>query len=219
MKLKVNGFNFSDWEDNMVMLFDDFLDNTKYLTTATGRTTYGEKLCCSILTHSVSDTILLSWTNLLDLQMEEEESATALVDWLWSKVRDFKNRNGSFREDHLLGILLQHTTRSQPSISNLVMSKLMAIVSTYSQPPNLGQKLHVTGDNDSVEMGYDEFLGSSIDLEALRTMVCGTCHLCKQQGHFARNPKERKGTRTGPEHNVPGILPNPCPFINATMSH
>ncbi|MBW0539538.1 hypothetical protein O181_079253 [Austropuccinia psidii MF-1] len=218
MKLKVNGSNFSDWEDNMTILFDNFLENTEYLTTTTGRTTYGEKLCHSILTHSVSDTIcksiicicpcsaiyeylkshyhiltcglqVLSWTNLLDLQMEEEESAMALVNWLWSKLE--------------------------------------AIVSTYSQPPSLGQviaaiesstqqvtlqkkmvtpnklslltfqKVHVTGDDNSVEMGDDNFLGSTIDPEALRTMVHGTCHLCKQQG----------------------TLPNSHTFINATASH
>ncbi|MBW0462703.1 hypothetical protein O181_002418 [Austropuccinia psidii MF-1] len=60
MKLKVDSSNFSDWEDDMAMLFNNFLDNPEYLTTTTGRTTYGEKLCCSILTHSISDTICKS---------------------------------------------------------------------------------------------------------------------------------------------------------------
>ncbi|MBW0488369.1 hypothetical protein O181_028084 [Austropuccinia psidii MF-1] len=57
MKIKVNGLNFAEWEDDMAMLMDDFLDNPKYLTIKEGRTMYDEKLCCSILTHSLSDTI------------------------------------------------------------------------------------------------------------------------------------------------------------------
>ncbi|MBW0466305.1 hypothetical protein O181_006020 [Austropuccinia psidii MF-1] len=57
MKLKVDSSNFSDWEDDMAMLLDNFLDNPEYLMTTTECTTYGEKLCHSILTHSVSDTI------------------------------------------------------------------------------------------------------------------------------------------------------------------
>ncbi|MBW0516272.1 hypothetical protein O181_055987 [Austropuccinia psidii MF-1] len=258
MKLKVDGSNFSDWEDDMAMLFDDFLDNPEYLT-MTGHTTYGEKLCRSILTHSVSNIIcksiihicpcsaiyehlkshyhiltrvlqVLSWTNLLTLWMEEGERATALVYRMWSKVRDFKNRHGSFREDHLLGILLQHATRSQPTISNLVMNKLEAIVSTYSQPPNLGkviavikssaqqvtsqkdmttpgktnlptfQKLNIAGNYNAEEMGNEEFLKDSFDPEALRAMQ-----------------KDDTRMRTEQEH-VPRILPNPRPFINATTS-
>ncbi|MBW0543276.1 hypothetical protein O181_082991 [Austropuccinia psidii MF-1] len=226
MKLKVDGSNFSDWEDDMAMLLDDFLDNPEYLTTTTGRTTYGEKLCCSILTHSVSDTILLSWTNLLALRMEDGESATALVDRMWSKVRDFKNRHSSFKEDHLLGVLLQNATCCRPTINDLVMNKLESIVSTYGQPPNLGQviaaiesstqqvlsqkemstpdktslptfqKLSTADDGDAEEMGNNEFLEGSFDPEALRAIVRGTCHLCKQQGHFARNcPKNKRATQ------------------------
>ncbi|MBW0543309.1 hypothetical protein O181_083024 [Austropuccinia psidii MF-1] len=217
MKLKVDGSNFSIWEDNMVMLFNDFLENPKYLTTTAGCTTYGEKLCHSILAHSVSNTIcksiihihpcsaiyahlkshyhiltytsqVLLWTNLLSLQMKDEESATALVDRLLSKVCNFKNMHSSFREDHVLGILLQHATHSQPSISNLVMvtsQKKMAI----PDKTNLltFQKLHVADNNSTVEMGNNEFFEGSIDLEALCAMIQGTCHICKQQGHFARN--------------------------------
>ncbi|MBW0503569.1 hypothetical protein O181_043284 [Austropuccinia psidii MF-1] len=95
------------------------------------------------------------------------------------------------------------------------MSNLEAIVSTYSQPPNLGQVIaaiesstqQVTSQKKMVTpsklslltfqkvhvIGDDRFLGSAINPEALRTMVHGTCHLCKQQGHFARNfPKSAK---------------------------
>ncbi|MBW0473449.1 hypothetical protein O181_013164 [Austropuccinia psidii MF-1] len=43
MKLKFDGSNFSNWEDHMAMLFDDFLDNPEYLMATTGCTTYGEK--------------------------------------------------------------------------------------------------------------------------------------------------------------------------------
>ncbi|MBW0484808.1 hypothetical protein O181_024523 [Austropuccinia psidii MF-1] len=32
MKLKVDGLNFAEWEDDMAMLMDNFLDNPKYLT-------------------------------------------------------------------------------------------------------------------------------------------------------------------------------------------
>ncbi|MBW0509458.1 hypothetical protein O181_049173 [Austropuccinia psidii MF-1] len=60
MKLKVDGSNFAEWEDDKAMLMDDFLDNPEYLTTKEGRTMYDEKLCRSILTHSVSDTICKS---------------------------------------------------------------------------------------------------------------------------------------------------------------
>ncbi|MBW0523703.1 hypothetical protein O181_063418 [Austropuccinia psidii MF-1] len=42
MKLKVDGSNFAEWEDNMAMLMDNFLDNPEYLTTKEGRTTYDE---------------------------------------------------------------------------------------------------------------------------------------------------------------------------------
>ncbi|MBW0466185.1 hypothetical protein O181_005900 [Austropuccinia psidii MF-1] len=236
----------------MAMLLNDFLDNPEYLRTTTGNTTYGEKLCCSILNHPVSDTIhrsiihfcprsavyehlkshyniltwasqVLLWTNLLSLQMKDEESTTVLVYRLWIKVRNFKNMHVSFREDHVLGILSKHTTCSQPSISNLVMGKLEAIVSTYSQPPNLGQfiaeiksssqqvksqkkmampdktdlltfkKLNVADNDNTVEMGNDKFSEGLIDPKALHVMIWGTCHLCKQQGHFSRNcPKNTR---------------------------
>ncbi|MBW0484196.1 hypothetical protein O181_023911 [Austropuccinia psidii MF-1] len=121
--------------------------------TATGRTAYGERLFQSILTHSVSDTIhnsiicihpcsatckhlklhyhiltcasqVLSWTNLLSLQMEDGESVMALVYQLMSKVQNFKNMHRSSREDHMMGILLQHVTHNKPSISNLVMGQV-----------------------------------------------------------------------------------------------
>ncbi|MBW0468077.1 hypothetical protein O181_007792 [Austropuccinia psidii MF-1] len=106
------------------------------------------------------------------------------------------------------------------------MGKLEGIISTYGQSPNLRQviasiksstqeatsqkmlvtptnsrllmfqQLHVAGKNSTVEMGDDEFLEGLIDLEALHAMVRGTCHLCKQQGHFARNyPKNTKKTQ------------------------
>ncbi|MBW0488683.1 hypothetical protein O181_028398 [Austropuccinia psidii MF-1] len=211
MKLKVNGSNFSDWEDNMAMLLDDFLDNPEYLTTTTGCSTYSKKLRHSILTHSVSDTI--------HKRIIRIRPGSAVYEYLKSHYhilarasQDFKNRHGSFREDHLLGILLQHATRSRPSISDLE-----AIISAYNQPPNLGQviaviesstqqvtpqqkmvmpgkpdpltfqKVHVTGDDNPIEIGVDEFSGNLINPEALRMMVRGTCHICKQQGHFARN--------------------------------
>ncbi|MBW0579286.1 hypothetical protein O181_119001 [Austropuccinia psidii MF-1] len=60
MKLKVDSSNFSNLEDNIEMLFDDFLDNPEYLLTSIGQMTYDEKLCQSILNHSVSDTICKS---------------------------------------------------------------------------------------------------------------------------------------------------------------
>ncbi|MBW0466308.1 hypothetical protein O181_006023 [Austropuccinia psidii MF-1] len=117
-------------------------------------------------------------------------------------------------------------TRSQPSISELVMGKLEAIISAYGHSPNLGQviaaiksstpqvtsqktlvtpnkssllmfqQLCVAGEDSAVEMGDDEFLEGSIDPEALHAIVRCTCHLCKQQGHFARNcPKNTKKTQ------------------------
>ncbi|MBW0462701.1 hypothetical protein O181_002416 [Austropuccinia psidii MF-1] len=156
--------------------------------------------------------------------MEDGESTTALIDWMCSKVRDFKNRHVSFWEDHLLGILLQHATHSWLAISNLVMNKLEAIVSTYSQPPNPGQviaaiesstqqvmskkemttpkktslptfqKLNVAGGNGTEEMGNDEFLKGSFNPEDLCAMVWGTCH-------FARNcPKNKDRTQTCSKH-------------------
>ncbi|MBW0582150.1 hypothetical protein O181_121865 [Austropuccinia psidii MF-1] len=120
--------------------------------------------------------------------MKDKESATALVDRLWSKVCNFKNRHGAFRKDHVLGILLSHMTCSQPSICELIMGKLEGIISTYGQSPSLRQvisaiesstqevtsqkmlvtptnsrllmfqQLHVAGKNRAVEMGDDEFL-------------------------------------------------------------
>ncbi|MBW0541387.1 hypothetical protein O181_081102 [Austropuccinia psidii MF-1] len=189
MKLKVDSSNFSYWEDDMAMLFDNFLDNLEYLTTTTGCTTYGEKLCHSILTHSYFP------------------GQTYLIcRWKMGRAR-------------------RHLSTGCGA-SNLVANKLEAIVSTYSQPPNLGkvisaiesstqqvtsqkemttpnktslptsQKLNIAGDDDAEEMGNDEFLKGSFDPEALRAMVWGTCHLCKQQDHFTRScPKNRKTTQ------------------------
>ncbi|MBW0468076.1 hypothetical protein O181_007791 [Austropuccinia psidii MF-1] len=46
-KLKVDGSNFSNWEDGMAMLLNDFFDNPEYLKTTTGRTTYGKNYAVS----------------------------------------------------------------------------------------------------------------------------------------------------------------------------
>ncbi|MBW0527095.1 hypothetical protein O181_066810 [Austropuccinia psidii MF-1] len=241
MKLKIDGSNFAEWEDDMAILMDGFLDNPKYLTTTEGRTTYDEKLCCLILTHSVSDTICMrpcsaiykylkshyhiltrasqvnSWQDLLSIRMEPNESATALVDRAMSKARNFKNIKGLFDEDHLLGLIMQQATQSRPAINTALMSILEMLLSTYDRTPNLGQvigaleactwqdeasniqanpapipktmyfnHLDVQRDPGGSKVG-ETFSEDSVDPAAFRAIIKGTCHICKQPGHFARN--------------------------------
>ncbi|MBW0499004.1 hypothetical protein O181_038719 [Austropuccinia psidii MF-1] len=231
MKLKVDGSDFAEWEDDMAMLMDDFLDNPEYLSTTEGRTMYDEKLCRSILTHSVSDTIRKSiilnlWQDLLSIRMEPSESATALIDRAMSKARNFKNLEGSFNEDHLMGLILQQATQSRPTINNALMGRLEALLSTSEKTPNLGQVIGAleactrqdeantmqpkptptppTMDfhhlNIQREMGGSEvdepFMEDGVDPAAFRAIMKGTCHLCKQPGHFARNcPRNTKPTQ------------------------
>ncbi|MBW0475938.1 hypothetical protein O181_015653 [Austropuccinia psidii MF-1] len=259
MKLKVDGSNFAEWEDDMAMLMDDFLDNPEYLTTKEGRTTYDEKLCRSILTHSVSNTIRKSiirirpcsaiyeylkghyhiltrasqvnlWRDLLSIQMEPSESATALIDRAMSKARNFKNLGGSFNEDHLMGLIIQQATRSRPTINNALMGRLEVLLSTYKKTPSLGQVIGAleactrqdeantiqptptptppTMDfhhmNIQRELGGSDgdqtFMEDAVDPAAFRAIIKGTCHLCKQPGHFAKNcPRDAK-----PNHAMRG---------------
>ncbi|MBW0492941.1 hypothetical protein O181_032656 [Austropuccinia psidii MF-1] len=252
MKLKVDGSNFAEWEDDMAMLMDDFLDNPEYLTTKEGRTTYNEKLCCLILMHSVLDTIhksilcmrpcsaiyeylkshyhilkrasqVNSWQDLLSIRMEPKESATALINQAMSRARGFKNIKGSFDEDHLLSLIIQQATQSRPAINTALMSRLEMLLLTYERTPNLGQvigaleactrqdkvsnvqanpvptpktmdfnHLDIQGDLGGSEVG-EAFSEETIDPAAFQAIIKGTCHLCKQPGHFARNcPRSMK---------------------------
>ncbi|MBW0552169.1 hypothetical protein O181_091884 [Austropuccinia psidii MF-1] len=133
MKLKEDGLNFVSWEDNMAMLLDD------YLSTTDGTNVFNEKICQSLLIHSVSDTILLTWQKLLSTQMKDGESTMALVDRILTRVRGYENTNSKLNEDHILGLLLQQATTSQPAINTLLQHKLEAIVMTYGQTPNFRQ--------------------------------------------------------------------------------
>ncbi|MBW0574813.1 hypothetical protein O181_114528 [Austropuccinia psidii MF-1] len=168
MKLKGDGSNFVTWEDNMAMLLDNFIDNANYLSTTYGMNVFDEKICRYLLIHSVSDTIrkkiiklrpcsaiysylknhyhiltqaskVLTWQELLSTQMKDGESTTALVDRILTRVRGYENTNGKLNENHILGLLLQHATTSQPAINTLLQNKLKAIVTTYRKTPNFGQ--------------------------------------------------------------------------------
>ncbi|MBW0486046.1 hypothetical protein O181_025761 [Austropuccinia psidii MF-1] len=149
--------------------------------------------------------------------MEPNKSATALVDRAMSKTRNFKNIEASFDEDHLLGLIIQQATQSQPAINTALMSRLEMLLSTYDRTPNLGQvigvleactqqdevsniqanpaptpktmdfnHLDVQGDPGCSEVG-ETFSEDSVDPAAFRAIIKGTCHICKQPGHFARN--------------------------------
>ncbi|MBW0545625.1 hypothetical protein O181_085340 [Austropuccinia psidii MF-1] len=162
MKLKEDGLNFVTWEDNMAMLLDD------YLSTTDGTNVFNEKICQSLLIHLVSDTIckkiiklqprsaiysylknhyhiltrasqVLTWQELLSTQMKDGESTTALVDRILTRVRGYKNTNSKLNEDHILSLLLQQATTSQPAINTLLQHKLEVIVTTYRQTPNFRQ--------------------------------------------------------------------------------
>ncbi|MBW0463651.1 hypothetical protein O181_003366 [Austropuccinia psidii MF-1] len=153
MKLKADGSSFVEWEDEMAMLMYYFLENPKYLTTKEWRRTYDEKLCHSILMHLVSDTICKSiicirpcssiyeylkghyhlftrasqvnlWQDLLSIQMEPTERATDLIDQAMSKARNFKNLEGSFKEDNLMGLIIHQDTQSRPEINTALMGRL-----------------------------------------------------------------------------------------------
>ncbi|MBW0479562.1 hypothetical protein O181_019277 [Austropuccinia psidii MF-1] len=165
MKLKEYGSNFVTWEENMAMLLEDFLDGANYLSTADGKNAFDEKICQSLLIHLVSDTIckkiiklqpfsaiysylknhyhiliqasqVLTWQELLLTQMKDGESTTALVDRVFTRLRSYKNTNSNMNKDHILGLLLQQATTSQPTINALLQNKLEAIITTYGQTPN-----------------------------------------------------------------------------------
>ncbi|MBW0477744.1 hypothetical protein O181_017459, partial [Austropuccinia psidii MF-1] len=246
MKLKEDGSNFVTWEDSMAMVLDDFVDDADYLSTQDGTNAFNEKICRSLLIHSVSETIrkkiiklrpcsaiysylknhyhiltrasqVLTWQELLSTQMKDGESTTALVDRILTWVRGYENTNGKLNEDHILGLLLQQATTSQPAINTLLQNKLEAIVMTYGQTPNFGQivsaleactrqvtaqqaveatkttminlqQLTMDDTTSLADIGQEkDFTPDHFDPEILRTVVRGTCHLCKQPGHFARN--------------------------------
>ncbi|MBW0503499.1 hypothetical protein O181_043214 [Austropuccinia psidii MF-1] len=246
MKLKEDGSNFVTWEDNMAMLLDDFIDDADYLSTTDGTNIFDEKICRSLLIHLVSNTIcekiiklrpcstiysylknhyhiltqasqVLTWQELLSTQMKDGESTMALVDRILTRVRGYKNTNGKLNEDHILGLLLQQATTSQPAINTLLKNKLEPIVTTYGQTPNFGQivsaleactrqvtaqqaveatktntinlqQLTMDDTTSLADIGQEkDFTPDDLDPEILRTVVRGTCHLCKQPGHFVRN--------------------------------
>ncbi|MBW0488257.1 hypothetical protein O181_027972 [Austropuccinia psidii MF-1] len=220
MKLKEDGSSFVTWEDNMAMLLDDFIDDANYLSTTDGMNVFNEKICRSLLIHSVLDTIpsqVLTWQELLSTQMKDGESTMALVDRILTRVRGYKNTNGKLNEDHILGLLLQHATTSQPVINTLLQNKLKVIVTTYGQTPNFGQivsaleactrqvtaqqaveamktntinlqQLTMDDTTSLTDIGQEkDFTPDDFDPEILCTVGRGTCHLCKQPSHFARN--------------------------------
>ncbi|MBW0508503.1 hypothetical protein O181_048218 [Austropuccinia psidii MF-1] len=133
-----------------------------------GKDSCDEKICQSLLIHLVLDTIrkkiiklrpcsaiysylknhyhiftwasqVLTWQELLLTQMKDGEGTTALVDRVLTKVRSYENTNSKFNENHILGLLLQQATTSQPTINALLQKKLEAIITTYGQKPNFGK--------------------------------------------------------------------------------
>ncbi|MBW0523961.1 hypothetical protein O181_063676 [Austropuccinia psidii MF-1] len=152
------------------MSLDIFLDKANYLSTADGTNSCDEKICQSLLIHSVLDTIckkiiklwpcsaiysyfknhyhiltwasqVLTWQELLLTQMKDGEGTTALVDRVLTKVRSYKNTNSKLNEDHIVGLLLQQETTSQPTINALLQNKLQAIITTYGQKLNFSKRV------------------------------------------------------------------------------
>ncbi|MBW0536585.1 hypothetical protein O181_076300 [Austropuccinia psidii MF-1] len=149
--------------------------------------------------------------------MKDRESTMALVDSILTRVRGYENTNGKLNEDHILGLLLQHATTSQPAINTLLQNKLNAIIMTYGQTPNFGkivsaleactrqvteqqaveatktnainlQQLTMVNTTALTDTGQEkDFTPDDFDPKILCTVVQGTCHLCKQPGNFARN--------------------------------
>ncbi|MBW0463381.1 hypothetical protein O181_003096 [Austropuccinia psidii MF-1] len=134
-----------------------------------------------------------------------------------SKARNFKNLEGLFSKDHLMGLIIKQATQSQPEINNALMGRLEVLLSTYEKTPNLGkvigaleactwqdkasnkqtnptptpQTMDFNHLNIQRELGNSKtggkFAEDAVDPVAFLAIIRVTCHLCKQPGHFARN--------------------------------
>ncbi|MBW0472548.1 hypothetical protein O181_012263 [Austropuccinia psidii MF-1] len=71
--------------------------------------------------------------------MGPSKSAIALIDQAMSKPRNFRNLEGSFHKDHLMGLIIQKATQSRPAINTALMGRLEVSLATYNKTPNLDQ--------------------------------------------------------------------------------
>ncbi|MBW0509457.1 hypothetical protein O181_049172 [Austropuccinia psidii MF-1] len=129
-----------------------------------------------------------------------------------------------------MSLIIQQATQSRPTINNALMGRLEVLLFTYKKTPSLGQVIGAleaytrqdeanttqptptptppTMDfhhmNMQRELGGSDvdktFMEDAVDPAAFRAIIKGTCHLCKQPGHFAKNcPRDTK-----PNHPMRG---------------
>ncbi|MBW0496890.1 hypothetical protein O181_036605 [Austropuccinia psidii MF-1] len=163
--LKLDGSNFTSWENRISIILDGFIDNPEFLHCEGPTLSSDKKICRGILIYSLPEAIqseiihllpckaiynnlrqqyhvttragqLSGLEELLNAQMQPDKAPSSFAVRLRSSASKFTQWGGNFGEDLLLGLLLQQGIQDQEMVRT-VMSQLENEIANKGRNPSL----------------------------------------------------------------------------------